>query len=316
MMPARKLSLIDRLPPVRGQYRADVALGPRTWFRVGGRADVVFRPADVEDLAAFFAARPADVPVTILGVGSNVLIRDDGIEGIVVRLGRNFADVVVNGEWVTAGAGALDVSVALSARDAGLTGLEFLRGIPGTIGGGLKVNAGAFGGEFKDVLVSAEAVDFGGQVHHFTAVDLGLGYRSSRVSEGYVFTRAEFHAAFGDREQIDRRMADITANRNLSQPVHARTGGSTFVNPSDPKAGGRKAWQLIEEAGCRGLKLGGAQVSEQHCNFLVNAGSATAADLEELGEIVRRRVFDRFGLWLEWEIYRIGRPAPRRGGGA
>lgn len=316
MMPARKLSLIDRLPPVRGQYRADVALGPRTWFRVGGRADVVFRPADVEDLAAFFAARPVDVPVTILGVGSNVLIRDDGIEGIVVRLGRNFADVVINGEWVMAGAGALDVSVALSARDAGLTGLEFLRGIPGTIGGGLKVNAGAFGGEFKDVLVSAEAVDFDGQVHHLTAVDLGLGYRSSRISEGHVFTRAQFHAAFGDREQIDRRMADITANRNLSQPVHARTGGSTFVNPSDPKAGGRKAWRLIEEAGCRGLKVGGAQVSEQHCNFLVNTGSATAADLEELGEIVRRRVFDRFGLWLEWEIYRIGRPATRRGGGA
>ncbi len=317
MMPAaRDLSLLDRLPPVRGQYRTEVSLGPRTWFRVGGRADVVFRPADAEDLATFFVGLPKDVPVTVLGVGSNVLIRDGGIEGVVVRLGRNFSEVTINGERLTAGAGALDVNVALSARDAGLTGLEFLRGIPGTIGGGLKVNAGAFASEFKDVLVSAETVDFTGRLHHFAVADLGLGYRSSRVSDGHVFTRAEFHVKPGERERIDHRMADITANRNLSQPVHARTGGSTFVNPTDLKAGGRKAWQLIDEAGCRGLKLGGALVSEQHCNFLVNTGSATAADLEELGEMVRRRVFERFGLWLEWEIYRIGRVAPRRRRGA
>lgn len=317
MMPAmRDLFLLDRLPSVRGQYRVDVPLGPRTWFRVGGRADVVFRPADAEDLAGFFAGLPNDVPVVVLGVGSNVLIRDGGVEGVVVRLGRYFAEVAINGERVTAGAGALDVNVALSARDAGLAGLEFLRGIPGTVGGGLKVNAGAFGDEFKDVLVSAEAVDFSGRLHHFAADDLGLDYRSSRLADGYVFTRAEFRAEPGDCAQIDRRMADITANRNLSQPVHARTGGSTFVNPTDSKAEGRKAWQLIDEAGCRGLKLGGALVSERHCNFLVNTGSATATDLEELGEMVRRRVFERFGLWLEWEICRIGRAAPRRGGGA
>ena len=300
----RDTGLLGRLPAVRGRYRENVSLAGVTWFRVGGEAEVVFRPADADDLAAFMAQRPADVPVTVLGVGSNLLVRDGGIDGVVIRLGRGFVEVSADGDRVTAGAGALDVNVALAAREMSLSGLEFLRGIPGTIGGALRMNAGAYGSEIKDVLIEAHAVDASG-VKHSAGVDaLGMSYRHSGAPADWIFTAAVLRAQPGDSEAIGRRMDEINAAREASQPIRSRTGGSTFKNPP-----GRKAWQLIDEAGCRGLRRGGAMVSEQHCNFLINTGEATAADLEALGEEVRRRVADATGISLEWEIKRIGRHA-------
>jgi UDP-N-acetylmuramate dehydrogenase len=296
--------LLDRLPPVRGRYSPGVRLADQTWFRVGGPADVMFRPADRDDLAAFLSAAPADVPVTVIGVGSNLLVRDGGVPGVVVRLGRDFAKVSVDGAVVEAGAGVPDLNVALAARDAGLAGLEFLRGIPGTVGGGLRMNAGAYGREFKDVVIEAEAVDRQGRVHRVAAADLGFSYRHSGAPEDWIFTRAWFRGTPDDRAAIQARMDDINDKRTASQPIRSRTGGSTFANPPD-----RRAWELIDHAGCRGLRIGGAMVSEQHCNFLINTGDATAADLEALGETVRRRVKDTSGVDLRWEIRRIGVPA-------
>ncbi len=301
--------LIDRLPPVRGRLVADAPLDRITWFRVGGPAEVMFRPADADDLAGFLAARPADVPVTVLGVGSNVLVRDGGVEGVVVRLGRGFAGIEVLDAGLRAGAAALDVNVARRALEAGLAGLEFLSGIPGTVGGGLRMNAGAYGREFRDVVVEAEALDARGGRHVLAPRDFGFAYRRTAVPDDWIFTSAVLAATPGDREEIRRRMDGIARSRAESQPLRTATGGSTFKNPP-----GARAWELIEAAGCRGLRRGGAMVSEQHCNFLVNTGSATAADLEGLGEEVRRRVFEATGVRLEWEIRRIGRPAPGRPG--
>ena len=297
-------SLIDRLPSVRGRYSANVLLAEQTWFRVGGPAEVVFRPADRDDLAAFMAARPTDVSVTVIGVGSNLLVRDGGVPGVVIRLGRGFAEIAVAGETLVAGAGAPNVNVALTARDAALTGIEFLRGIPGTIGGGVRMNAGAYGAEFRDVLVEAEAVDGQGRVHRVSAAQLGLSYRHSDAPADWIFTAATLRARPGDAAAIQARMNEISAAREASQPVRSRTGGSTFANPP-----GHKAWELIDRAGCRGLRVGGAMVSEQHCNFLINTGDASAADLELLGETVRKRVKDMSGIELRWEIRRIGVPS-------
>ena len=293
--------LIARLPAVRGRYTENAPLGPVTWFRVGGPAEVMFRPVDAEDLAGFLAGKPDDVPVTVLGVGSNLLVRDGGVAGVVVRLGRGFAAIDVEGEGVIAGAGALDVNVALVARDAGIAGLEFLSGVPGTIGGALRMNAGAYGAEIKDVVVDARAVDGEGGVHDLDPQDLGFGYRSCSVPRDWIFVSARFRGRLGDRAAIARRTEEIRTAREQTQPVRSRTGGSTFANPP-----GGKAWELIDRAGCRGLTRGGAQVSEKHCNFLINTGNATAADLEALGEEVRRRVFETAGVGLEWEIQRIG----------
>ncbi len=303
-------ALIDRLPPVRGRLTAGAPLAAVTWFRVGGPAEVLFRPADRQDLLDFLAAKPADVPVTVIGVGSNLLVRDGGVEGVVIRLGRGFADIRVDGAEVTAGAGALDLNVALVAHDAGLGGLEFLSGIPGTVGGALRMNAGAYGRSLADVVVAAEAVDPKGIVHRLDRAALGLAYRRSAVPEDWILLGATLRGEPAPAEAIARRMHEIRTARESTQPVRARTGGSTFTNPADPAAGGRKAWQLIDAAGCRGLRCGGAMVSEKHCNFLLNTGEATAADLEALGEEVRRRVREATGIALEWEIRRIGRPAP------
>lgn len=301
--------LLDRLPMVRGRYSENVSLAGITWFRVGGPAEVLFRPADRDDLAEFLRRRPAGVPVTVLGVGSNVLVRDGGIRGVVIRLGRGFADVRIEGVEVEAGAAALDVNVALAARDAGVAGLEFLRGIPGTIGGALRMNAGAYGREMANIVVAAEAVDRSGAVHRLTAAELGFTYRHSAVPGDWIFTRGWLRGEPGRPEEIAARMARISEARESSQPVRSRTGGSTFVNPA-----GAKAWELIDRAGCRGLRHGGAQVSEQHCNFLINTGTATAAELEALGEEVRRRVRETSGVELEWEIKRLGEPlAPAEG---
>jgi UDP-N-acetylmuramate dehydrogenase len=305
MMTARQTQhLIDRLPPVRGRLSADAPLAPVTWFRVGGAAEVLFRPADVEDLADFLAKRPQDVAVTVIGVASNLLVRDGGVDGVVVRLGRGFAAVEISGTRVTAGAAVLDLNVAIAARAAGVGGLEFLSGIPGTIGGALRMNAGAYGREIKDVLESATALDNSGTRHELTLAEMGLSYRHCGVAENWIFTGAVLRGAEADHDAIQQRMAQIQTEREASQPIRARTGGSTFANPP-----GHKAWELIDRAGCRGLTRGGAMVSEKHTNFLINTGTATAADIEGLGEEVRRRVFEKFGVSLEWEIRRIGRPA-------
>lgn len=292
--------LIDRLPKPRGRLTADAPLGPQTWFGTGGPAEVLFRPADVEDLALFLAALPADVPAMVLGVGSNLLVRDGGVKGVVIRLMRGFTGIVVEGHEVVAGAGAPDLNVALTARDHALAGLEFLSGIPGTIGGAFPTNAGAYGSDLSQVLVSAEAVDRAGRVHRVTPRELGFSYRHSEAPADWIFTSARLKATPGDQLAIARRIAEIDTARSESQP-RSRTGGSTFMNPP-----GQKAWELIDRAGCRGLRIGAAQVSEKHTNFLINTGDATAAEIEALGEEVRRRVFEHSGVRLDWEIRRIG----------
>lgn len=298
--------LLERLPRVRGRLTENAPLDRIAWFRVGGPAEIMFRPADRDDLAQFLAEKPADMPVTVIGLGSNLLVRDGGVPGVVVRLGREFAGIAVEGARVRAGAAAVDLSVALVAAEAALTGLEFLSGIPGTIGGGLRMNAGAYGREIKDVVVAAEALDPAGRFHPLDLTDLGLSYRRCAVGDDWVFTGALLEGTPGERTAIAARIAEIKRMREGTQPIRSRTGGSTFANPEDPRAGGRKAWQLIEAAGCRGLRRGGAMVSEMHCNFLINTGDATAADLEGLGEEVRRRVRETSGVELRWEIRVIG----------
>lgn len=302
MASAKPSHLVDRLPKPRGRLTADAPLGPQTWFATGGPAEVLFRPADVEDLATFLAGVPADVPVTVLGVGSNLLVRDGGIRGVVVRLLRGFTGIAVEGSDIVAGAGAPDLNVALTARDHALAGLEFLSGIPGTIGGALAMNAGAYGGELAQVLAWAEAVDRAGRLHRVGPERLGFGYRHSDAPADWIFTRARLAAQPGDAAAIGRRIAEIDAARTESQP-RSRTGGSTFVNPP-----GARAWELIDRAGCRGLRIGQAQVSDKHCNFLINLGGASAADIEALGEEVRRRVLEQSGVQLQWEIRRLGVP--------
>jgi UDP-N-acetylmuramate dehydrogenase len=303
MMAAQKSlpNLTDRLPRVQGRIRANVALAPQTWFRVGGPAEILFRPADIEDLAAFLAACPADIPVTTLGVASNLLVRDGGLSGVVIRLGGEFARVRIDGAKVIAGAGALDLTVAEEACSGGLGGLEFLSGIPGTIGGAVKMNAGAYGSEIVDIIESAVLVTRAGKVVTVPGDKLGLSYRHSELPEGAIVVEATLRGQPDQVELIAGRMRDIQARRAETQPIRARTGGSTFANPP-----GAKAWELIDRAGCRGLTLGGAQVSEQHCNFLINTGAASAGDIESLGEEVRRRVRKESGIELRWEIMRIG----------
>ena len=293
--------LLERLPPVRGRLTANASLGAVTWFRVGGPAEVLFKPIDIDDLATFLAQRPADLPVTVIGVGSNLLVRDGGVPGVVIRLGRAFAQIACNGTLVSAGSAALDINVAAQAGEAGIGGMEFLSGVPGTIGGALCMNAGAYGGEMKDITRQARALDPTGGLRVLDAAELGFGYRHSALPEGWIMVDALLEGRPASRQAIAERMAEIRSKRESSQPLRSRTGGSTFANPP-----GHKAWQLIDQAGCRGLTLGGAQVSEMHCNFLINTGTATAADLEGLGEEVRRRVFETSGVELCWEIRRIG----------
>jgi len=307
MAAERALRLIDRLPAVRGRLRADVPLARYTWFRVGGPAEVLFEPADADDLAAFLAARPAGVPVTVLGVGSNLLIRDGGVPGIVVRLGRTFAACAVEGTTLRVGAGATCPNVSKAARDAALAGLEFLSGVPGSLGGAARMNAGAYGSEIAAVFVSAVALDARGGRHALGGEAMHFAYRHSALAEDWIVVEATLAGRPDDAAAIAARMDDIQARREATQPIRTRTGGSTFTNPP-----GARAWELIDRAGCRGLRRGGAVVSEKHCNFLVNTGGASAADLEGLGEEVRRRVLDATGQRLEWEIRRIGVPASSR----
>lgn len=307
MMPAaRPDSLLARLPTVRGRYTENADLARITWFRAGGPAEVMFRPADCDDLAHFLAHCPDDVPFTVIGVGSNLLVRDGGIPGVSIRLGRAFAEIKAEGTDIVTGAAALDINVARVALDAEIAGLEFLSGIPGTIGGAVRMNGGAFGGEIKDVLIAAEAVDNRGGIHTLSHAELGFTYRHSLLPEDWIVTSARLKGTRGTTAAIAARMEEIRTTREDSQPTRVRTGGSTFKNPTQAAAQGRKAWQLIEAAGCRGLTRGGAMVSEKHCNFLLNTGTATATEIEALGEEVRRRVLEQTGVTLEWEIRRIG----------
>jgi UDP-N-acetylmuramate dehydrogenase len=292
-----------RLPQLRGRLLANQSLGEFTWFRVGGPAQALFMPEDEDDLAYVLRNMPADIPVTVLGAGSNTIVRDGGVAGVVVRLGRGFNDVSIDGTRVTAGTAILDVLVARAAQKGAVAGLAFYSGIPGTIGGALRMNGGAYGGETKDVLIEARGVDRQGNVRTYSNADMGFTYRHCGVPEDVIFTSAVFQGRKGDAEAIAAEMAEIKKKREESQPRN-RTGGSTFKNPP-----GHKSWQLIDAAGCRGLKVGAAQVSELHCNFLINTGEATAADIETLGETVRARVKENSGVQLEWEIKRIGNPA-------
>lgn len=289
------------LPEVRGRMQEMVPLAPLTWFRVGGPAEFLFRPADVEDLCSFLKTLPLEMPVTVIGAASNLIVRDGGINGVVIKLARGFGEVEVQADGIITGAAALDVTVSEYAAEAGLTGLEFLSGIPGTIGGAVAMNAGAYGGDMADVLDWVELVTRAGEVVRVQAADLGLSYRHANLPMDAVVVRARLRAAPGEAALIGSRMAEIRSKRESSQPVRARTGGSTFANPE-----GQKAWELIDGAGCRGLTMGQAQVSELHCNFLLNLGEAKAAELEGLGEEVRRRVAQASGVELRWEIKRIG----------
>jgi len=290
------------LPAIRGRVLAGAALAPFTWFRVGGPAEWLVRPADTEDLVALLAGLPAGTPLTVLGAASNLIIRDGGLPGVALRLGGGFGAVQVEADGVIAGAAALDAVVAQHAAAAGLGGLEFLSGIPGAIGGAVAMNAGAYGTEVKDRLDWAEVATAAG-IQRLTAAELGFAYRHASLPPRGVVLRARFHAAPGDATAIAAGMAEIRAAREATQPVRARTGGSTFKNPP-----GARAWEVIDAAGCRGLGFGGAQVSEKHCNFLLNTGNATAAELEALGETVRARVLAHSGIALEWEIKRLGTP--------
>ncbi len=292
----------DRLPPVLGRYRAGLPLAPRTWFRVGGPAEVFYQPADAEDLSAFLAARPKELAVTPIGVASNLLVRDGGIEGVVLRLSGPLARIEIQGDCLHVGAGATDRSIAMHAWQAGLSGLEFFVGIPGTLGGAVRMNAGAFGGETADVIERVIALDDDGRRHELRPQELGFGYRRSALPADWIVIAAVLRGVPADRDRIRAGMTTIRAEREETQPLHVATGGSTFKNPP-----GHKAWRLIDAAGCRGLRLGRAMVSEKHCNFLINTGGASAAELEDLGERVRARVLEHSGVALEWEIARVGR---------
>lgn len=296
--------LIARLPRVKRPYQANAAIKDLTWFRAGGPAEVLYIPPDADDLAAFLKGVPADVPLTVIGVGSNLLVRDGGVDGVVIRLGRGFMNVSAEGNRVRAGAAVLDVAVSKAALEAGLTGLEFMRGIPGAVGGGLRMNAGAYGREFKDVLIEAAAVDRRGERVRLSNADMGFEYRKSHAPADLIFVEALFEGAPGDKASIEARMNEITDARASTQPIKSRTGGSTFKNPP-----GEKAWQLVDRAGCRGLRRGDAEVSMMHCNFLINHGRASGNEIEDLGEEVRAKVKAATGIELEWEIKRIGKRA-------
>jgi UDP-N-acetylmuramate dehydrogenase len=293
--------LRTKLPALRGRLLAGQSLAELTWFRVGGAAQAFFLPEDEDDLAYLLTNLPGDVPVTVIGLGSNIIVRDGGVPGVVVRLGRGFNDLSVDGVTLRVGTAVPDVKAARAAHEAGIAGLSFLRGIPGSIGGALRMNGGAYGCEIKDVLVEAHAVDRAGRVHVLGNGDMAFSYRHCGAPDDYIFTQAVFRGVVGDPAEIAAEMKKITESREATQPIKSRTGGSTFKNPP-----GHKAWQLIDAAGCRGSRVGDAQVSEMHTNFLINLGNATAADIETLGEIVRERVKKSSGVDLEWEIRRIG----------
>jgi UDP-N-acetylmuramate dehydrogenase len=293
------------MPRLRGRLLANEGLAPLTWFRVGGPAQVLFTPADEDDLAYFLSRLPREIPICIVGVGSNLIVRDGGILGIVIRLSpRAFGEINALDDIVVAGTAALDKRVAESAAAANIGGLEFLFGIPGTVGGALRMNAGANGRETQDVLIEATGIDRAGHRHIFSNEEMKFAYRNSGVDPSVVFTSARFRGMIAASDVIRARMNEVQNHREMAQPIREKTGGSTFKNPP-----GNTAWKLIDAAGCRGMRIGGAQVSEMHCNFLINTGNSTGHDIEALGEAVRARVKENSGIELHWEIKRIGIPA-------
>jgi UDP-N-acetylmuramate dehydrogenase len=295
-------TLRARMPALRGRLLANQSLAEFTWFRVGGAAQALFVPEDEADLAFFLSALPSEMPVTVTGLGSNLIVRDGGVPGVVIRLGRGFAEVrIESGSRIRVGASVPDVKVSRIAQEAAIAGFAFFRGIPGAIGGALRMNGGAYGRETKDAVIEVRGVDRHGSVRVFANGDMNYSYRHCGLSEDIIFTEALFQGAPGNAETIAAQMDKITEARESTQPIKSRTGGSTFKNPP-----GHKAWQLIDAAGCRGLTRGKAQVSAMHCNFLINLGGATAAEIEDLGETVRKRVEEHSGVELEWEIKRIG----------
>lgn len=292
----------SNLPAVRGRYTENAPLGEVGWFKCGGKAKVLFKPADLADLQNFLKNCPPEIPVHVFGALSNTIIRDGGLEGVTIRLGREFGGIEAEGETIKAGALALDANVAQVAAENGIAGLEFFSGIPGTIGGALRMNAGCYGVETKDVLVSCDALDRSGQLHTLTPDHMHMTYRHTEVPDDYIFISATFKGQKDNPENVLERMAEIKMKREASQPIREKTGGSTFANPP----GDMKVWQLIDAVGGRGLKVGGAVMSEKHCNFMINEGSATSADLENLGEELIKRVREKFGIALRWEIKRVG----------
>jgi UDP-N-acetylmuramate dehydrogenase len=296
-----------RMPELRGRLTPNASLADITWFRVGGPAQVLFAPADEVDLAYFLKGIGPDVPVFVIGLGSNLLVRDGGVPGVVIRLGRGFNEITTEGTRLTTGTAVPDVKVARAAAEAGIAGLSFYRGIPGSIGGALRMNAGAHGTETKDVLVSARAVDRQGNIHVLSLADMGFTYRHCAIPDDWIFTQATYEGKPGDPDQIQKDMDEVADYREKNQPVRERTGGSTFKNPP-----GHSAWKLVDAAGCRGFRVGGAKVSEMHCNFLINDQKATGEEVETLGETVRARVKAKSGVTLEWEIIRLGQPEDGR----
>lgn len=301
--PQFKNMLIERLPVIRGRLTPNAPLGHMTWFGVGGPAEVLYKPADREDLAEFIAHCPQDIPVMVMGVASNLIIRDGGIPGVVIRLGREFAHIDTEGTNIRAGAAAMDMNLALHAAKGAVAGLEFFSGIPGTIGGALRMNAGAYGGETKDALIAADVLYRDGTIRRMSPSDMDMRYRHNALPSDVIFLSGLFRGASGNTSDIELKIAEIKRKRSETQPIKTRTGGSTFANPEQGKA-----WELIDKAGCRGLKIGDAQMSDMHCNFMINTQRATAAQLERLGEEVRKRVYETSGVMLRWEIKRVGVP--------
>lgn len=307
MFPDITGELIAAMPDLRGRLSANASLADVTWFRVGGPAQVLFTLTDEADLAYFLKHRLSDVAVQVVGLGSNLLVRDGGVPGVVIRLGRGFGEIKVDGQRLRAGTALPDVKVSRAAAEAGIRGLAFYRGIPGSIGGALRMNAGAHGRETKDCLVSARAVDPQGNIHVLSLADMGFTYRHCGIPKDWIFTEATFEGAPGDPAEILKEMDEVADYREKNQPIKERTGGSTFKNPH-----GQSAWKLVDQAGCRGMRVGGAKVSEMHCNFLINDSQATGEDVETLGETVRARVLAASGITLDWEIIRVGVPKPGR----
>jgi len=303
---------IEFLPEVSGRYTENAPLGEKSWFRCGGKADVVFKPADVEDLQYFLKNTPPEVPISVFGALSNTIIRDGGVRGVVIRFGREFSKIETHKNIVTAGALALDANVATISADNGIAELEFLSGIPGSVGGALRMNAGCYGAEVKDVLVECEAIDRAGNIITLSPNEMGMEYRHVNVPKDYIFLKAMFKGVMQDPDRIKEKIRDIKNNRERSQPIREKTGGSTFANPSAKElsqaglSADMKVWQLIDGVNGRGLKIGGAQMSDKHCNFMLNTGNACASDLEGLGEEIRSRVAGKYGITLRWEIRRIG----------
>jgi UDP-N-acetylmuramate dehydrogenase len=291
------------LPEIRGEYRHDYNLAHLTWFKAGGNANVFFKPLDIEDLSHFLSEYPKEKPVFVLGAGSNTIIRDGGIDAVVVKLGRNFTNIeILENNKLRVGAGCLNYNLAQFCYNNGIEGFEFLIGVPGSIGGGIAMNAGSYGTEFKDIIDSVIYLDRTGKKHEILCKDIGFGYRHNSLPEDLIFVEAIFHFKHGDKQAVKEKMETITKQRQASQPVAEKTGGSTFANPPE-----KKAWELVDAVGMRGAKIGDAQFSSMHSNFMINTGNATATDLEDLADLVRQKVLDQFGISLKWEIKRVGK---------